>query len=91
MRGRPNILFITSDQQRGDCYGFEGRKVKTPHLDRMARAGGLAPDGCDTTRDPNNPCFVRPTGDELYRRFSRVSDDIVAVAERVWYATVKEA
>lgn len=28
---------------------------------------------------------------ELYRRFSRVSDDIVAVAERVWYATVKEA
>ena len=28
-----NVLFITSDQQRGDCYGFEGRKVKTPHLD----------------------------------------------------------
>ena len=34
-----NIVFITSDQQRGDCYGFEGRKVKTPHLDAMARAG----------------------------------------------------
>ena len=34
-----NVVFITSDQQRGDCYGFEGRKVKTPHLDRMARAG----------------------------------------------------
>ena len=34
-----NILFITSDQQRGDCYGFEGRKVKTPHLDEMARSG----------------------------------------------------
>jgi arylsulfatase A-like enzyme len=34
-----NILFITSDQQRGDCYGFEGRKVKTPHLDMMAREG----------------------------------------------------
>jgi arylsulfatase A-like enzyme len=39
MRRGPNILFITSDQQRGDCYGFEGRKVKTPHLDRMAREG----------------------------------------------------
>ena len=25
MTSRPNILFITSDQQRGDCYGFEGR------------------------------------------------------------------
>lgn len=28
---------------------------------------------------------------ELYRRFSRISDRIVAVAERVWYAYVKEA
>ena len=34
-----NILFITSDQQRADCYGFEGRKVKTPHLDMLAREG----------------------------------------------------
>ena len=32
-----NILFITSDQQRGDCYGFEGRRVRTPHLDALAR------------------------------------------------------
>jgi arylsulfatase A-like enzyme len=39
MRRGPNILFITSDQQRGDCYGFEGRKVRTPHLDAMARQG----------------------------------------------------
>ena len=39
MATRPNILLITSDQQRGDCYGFEGRKVKTPHLDRFAREG----------------------------------------------------
>ena len=36
---RPNILFITSDQQRADCYGFEGRRVKTPHLDAMANNG----------------------------------------------------
>jgi arylsulfatase A-like enzyme len=34
-----NILFITSDQQRGDCYGFAGRKVKTPHLDQLAATG----------------------------------------------------
>lgn len=39
MPGRPNILMITSDQQRADCYGFEGRKVKTPHLDHLARQG----------------------------------------------------
>jgi len=36
---KPNILLITSDQQRGDCYGFEGRKVKTPHLDDLAARG----------------------------------------------------
>ena len=49
---RPNILFITSDQQRGDCYGFEGRKVKTPHLDRLA-AGGTRFSACIT---PNVVC-----------------------------------
>ncbi|MBX2806240.1 MAG: sulfatase-like hydrolase/transferase [Hyphomicrobiales bacterium] len=36
---RPNILFITSDQQRGDCYGFRGRNVYTPHLDILAGEG----------------------------------------------------
>jgi arylsulfatase A-like enzyme len=35
----PNILLVTSDQQRGDCFGFEGRRVKTPALDRMAAEG----------------------------------------------------
>ncbi|MEM9268623.1 MAG: sulfatase-like hydrolase/transferase, partial [Pseudomonadota bacterium] len=36
---RPNILLISADQQRADCFGFEGRKVKTPHLDRLAQSG----------------------------------------------------
>jgi arylsulfatase A-like enzyme len=39
MQTRPNIVLITSDQQRGDSYGFERRPVKTPHLDEMAREG----------------------------------------------------
>ncbi len=39
MGERPNIVLITSDQQRGDCYGFEGRRVKTPHLDALAAEG----------------------------------------------------
>jgi arylsulfatase A-like enzyme len=33
----PNIVIVTTDQHRGDCYGFEERKVKTPHLDAFAR------------------------------------------------------
>ncbi len=36
---RPNFLLISADQQRADCFGFEGRKVKTPHLDELARDG----------------------------------------------------
>lgn len=40
MAERPNILLITSDQHRWDCFGFEGRRaVRTPHLDRMAARG----------------------------------------------------
>jgi hypothetical protein len=27
---------------------------------------------------------------ELYRRFSRMSETLVEVAERIWYAAVKE-
>lgn len=32
-------MLISADQQRADCFGFEGRKVKTPHLDELAREG----------------------------------------------------
>ena len=39
MKKRPNILLITSDQQRADCFGFENRHVRTPHLDRLAKNG----------------------------------------------------
>ncbi len=35
----PNILLITSDQHRWDCFGFEGRRIRTPWLDRMAAGG----------------------------------------------------
>ena len=36
---RPNILLISGDQHRADCIGFEGRKIKTPHLDALAAEG----------------------------------------------------
>lgn len=36
---RPNILFITTDQQRADCLGVENEQLRTPHLDALARAG----------------------------------------------------
>jgi arylsulfatase A-like enzyme len=37
---RPNVLFITLDQFRGDCLSSAGHPVvRTPNLDRLAAAG----------------------------------------------------
>jgi arylsulfatase len=36
---RPNILLITTDQQRGDCLGLENQALLTPNLDYLARSG----------------------------------------------------
>ena len=40
MAERPNILLITTDQQRGDSLGLEGHPVlSTPNLDQLGREG----------------------------------------------------
>ena len=39
MKKSPNILLITSDQHRGDSYGFENSIIYTPHLDQLAKSG----------------------------------------------------
>ena len=36
---RPNIVLISADQHRADCFGFQGRNIKTPHLDKLASEG----------------------------------------------------
>ena len=36
---RPNILLITSDQQHWDTLGVTNPRIRTPHLDRLAREG----------------------------------------------------
>lgn len=38
-KGRPNIIFLMSDQQRWDALGVLNPHIKTPSLDRLARAG----------------------------------------------------
>jgi arylsulfatase len=39
---RPNVLFISVDQMRGDCLGILGHPVvETPHLDTMAHKGTI--------------------------------------------------
>ncbi len=50
---KPNILFITSDMQRADCFGtFAGRGVRSPHVEALARSGTRF-DACIT---PNIVC-----------------------------------
>lgn len=39
MSRKPNIILITTDQQRGDCIGPEGRGVRTPAIDRIGQMG----------------------------------------------------
>lgn len=40
MAQAPNIIFISTDQQRGDCLGAEGHPVlETPYLDNLAEEG----------------------------------------------------
>ncbi|MGF1448690.1 MAG: sulfatase-like hydrolase/transferase [Opitutales bacterium] len=35
---RPNLILITTDQQRADCVGYAGETcVRTPHLDMLAK------------------------------------------------------
>jgi arylsulfatase A-like enzyme len=37
---KPNLLFLMSDQHRGDCMGAAGNPVvRTPHMDRIGREG----------------------------------------------------
>ncbi len=41
-KSKPNILFLMTDQHRGDCVGADGNPaIQTPHLDRMAKEGVL--------------------------------------------------
>lgn len=39
MQKQPNILLITTDQQRWDAIGYNNSAIKTPNLDRLASRG----------------------------------------------------
>jgi arylsulfatase A-like enzyme len=48
--GKPNLLLIMSDQQRGDCMGIAGNPaIKTPNMDRLGREGAYFPHGYSCT------------------------------------------
>jgi len=78
---QPNIILITSDEHRGDCFGFEGRKLKTPHLDSLA-ARGTRFSACTT---PNPVCMPARaailTG--LYPRTNGVVDNAIDLRDDI--------
>ncbi|WP_323772451.1 sulfatase [Antarctobacter sp.] len=52
MSRAPDILLITTDQQRGDCIGGAGRGVRTPNIQRIADRGARF----DTCITPHPMC-----------------------------------
>ncbi len=58
---KPNILFLMSDQQRGDCLGVDGHPVvHTPNLDRLANEGARFPHAYSSTPSctPARACLL---------------------------------
>lgn len=39
MTEKLNVILITTDAHRAECYGFENSKIKTPHMDILAKEG----------------------------------------------------
>jgi uncharacterized protein Yka (UPF0111/DUF47 family) len=72
-------------ERRGDATTFADAAIKTErhveHVYRRAMADLLEVD------DLREVTARR----ELYRRFSRIADQLTEIAERVWYAVIKES
>ena len=65
---RPNILFMFTDDQPGNCLGVMGNEhILTPNLDRLARRGTLFDNAFVTTAIccSNRACIL--TGQHMYR------------------------
>lgn len=78
---KPNIILITSDQHRGDCFGFDARNVKTPHIDSMA-ARGTRFSACTT---PNPVCMPARSAilSGLYPRTNGVVDNGIDLTDEI--------
>jgi uncharacterized protein Yka (UPF0111/DUF47 family) len=77
---------LRHDRRGGEATATEAADaaVKTQrHVERVYREAASALLSVDDLRE----VIGRR---ELYRRFSRVSETLIAAADRVWYATVKE-
>jgi len=82
----PNILFLLTDDQRRDTLGcMDNAVVRTPEIDRLARAGGLFQIAFVTTSacSPIKTCIV--TGQ--YARHRIIGDLQKRITPDPWSAT----
>ncbi len=62
---KPNILFLMTDQHRGDCLGADGNtRIHTPNLDRLAHEGARfsAAYSCTPTCTPARAALLTGMG-----------------------------
>ncbi len=90
---RPNIVFITTDQQRYDTLGVNGSQcVRTPHLDSLARRGVVFHNAFiqNTVCIPSRACMQtgRYTHQHGLQYMSPIIDDGPAL--RPWEITFME-
>ncbi|MFC1735187.1 sulfatase [Candidatus Hydrogenedentota bacterium] len=85
--GRPNILYIITDQQRADAMSCAGNPVvKTPNMDRLARAGAMFTNAfvCTGQCVPSRQATITgryPHANRVQWNSAPLADDELTVAE----------
>src|SRR5688500_6927181 len=90
---RPNILFITTDQQRYDTLGVTGNPhVTTPNLDALARRGTLFTRGCiqGTVCIPSRASLM--TGRYVHQHGVSYMEEVIGTTPGLpaWEITIQE-
>src|SRR5919202_1569153 len=90
---RPNVLFITTDEQRYDTLGILGNpQVRTPHLDALARRGTVFTRGYiqNTVCIPSRACLM--SGRYVHQHGVEYMEPVIGATPGLppWEITVQE-
>jgi arylsulfatase len=90
---RPNVLFITTDQQRYDTLGVTGNPhVRTPNLDALARRGTMFTHGCiqGTVCIPSRASLM--TGRYVHQHGVSYMEEVIGTTPGLppWEVTIQE-
>src|ERR671933_480613 len=90
---RPNVLFITTDEQRYDTLGILGNpQVRTPHLDALARRGTVFTRGYiqNPVCIPSRACLM--TGRYVHQHGVEYMEPVIGTTPGLppWETTIQE-